>query len=417
MPERGGGGREEEEEEEEEPRDYDRSYAEVIAARGGSGRWGDDRDLSPEALAAREALLTARRYLPYAAGAALILWLLSGIYIVGPSEQAIVLTLGREVGKSGPGMHYRIPWPVQTVERVNVQAIRRLEVGFRSDKGRVSRIADEALMLTGDENIVEAQVIVQYRVRDPSQFLFRIRSPEDTVRTTTEVALRSMVGGTTIDDVLTVGRAQVQDDTRVFLQRLLDEYGAGIAVTEVKLQVVDPPDQVKDAFHEVVRAREDRERLINQAQAYREDILPKARGEAEQIQRAAEGHREQRVIQAQGDVSRFLALLERYLLAPGVTRERLYLESIERILPRLEKVILDESASSVLPLLSLQAGAAQSLARPGGSATGTTAAASSLTPAPAPAPAPTPAPGAARPTVQSQSTPAGVRATATPVRR
>ena len=413
MSERGGGSPEEEEDD--PPDDYDRSYAEVVAARGGRGGWGDERYLSPEALAAREALRTALRYLPFAAGAALVLWLLSGIYIVGPSEQAIVLALGREVGKSAPGMHYRIPWPIQTVERVNVQAIRRLEVGFRSDKGQVSRVAGESLMLTGDENIVEAQVIVQYRVRDPSQFLFRIRSPEDTVRTTTEVALRSMVGGTTIDDVLTVGRAQVQDDTRVFLQRLLDEYEAGIAVTEVKLQVVDPPDQVKDAFHEVVRAREDRERLINQAQAYREDILPKARGEAEQIQRAAEGHREQRVIQAQGDVSRFLALLERYALAPGVTRERLYLESIERILPQLQKVILDESASSVLPLLSLQAGAAQSVARPSGSGAGTTTGVGSLTPAPAAAP--TPAPGAARPTVQPQSTPAGARGTATPVRR
>jgi modulator of FtsH protease HflK len=342
---------------------------------------------------------------------------MSGVYIVGPDEQAVVLRLGREVGKSGPGLHYRMPWPIQTVEKVNVQNIRRLEVGFRTSTGQTTRVPHEALMLTGDENIVEAQVIVQYRVLDPSKFLFRIRSPEETVRTTTEVALRSQVGSTTIDDVLTVGRAQVQDDTREFLQRLLDEYESGIAVTEVKLQVVDPPDQVKDAFHEVVRAREDRERLINQSQAYREDILPKARGEAQQIQRAAEAHREQRVIQAQGDVSRFKSVLEQYQLAPDVTRERIYLESIERILPALDKVILDEKAPGVLPLLGLRPGTDGLV---DGVARGNTPrpAAPPAAPTAVAVAASQPAGAAARPAQPAQPTPAtAARATATPVRR
>jgi membrane protease subunit HflK len=284
-------------------------------------------------------------------------------------------------------------------------------------------------MLTGDENIVEAQVIVQYRVRDPSQFLFRIRAPEETVRATTEVALRSMVGGSTIDDVLTVGRAQVQDDTRAFLQRLLDQYESGIVVTEVKLQVVDPPDQVKDAFHEVVRAREDRERLINQAQAYREDVLPKARGEAQQIQRAAEAHREQRVIQAQGDVARFMAVLKQYALAPDVTRERLYLESIERILPALDKVILDERANGVLPLLALRSSAEGLLgqAGQGGQSRGSESALPAAAPAASPAAAAVAPSAAATPVAraapgnQAQATAGtaatGARPTATPVRR
>jgi membrane protease subunit HflK len=210
-------------------------------------------------------------------------------------------------------------------------------------------------MLTGDENIVDAQMIVQYRVEDPVQYLFRLESPERSLHAAAEVALRSMVGASTIDDVLTVGRFKVQENAREFLQRLMTAYQSGLLITEVQLQTVDPPDEVKDAFAEVVRAREDRERLINQARGYREDVLPKARGEAQKLLREAEAYREERVLRAQGDAARFKALAAAYREAPRVTRERLHLEAVEDVLSRTDKVLVDGNAGSgVVPLLPLR---------------------------------------------------------------
>jgi membrane protease subunit HflK len=214
-----------------------------------------------------------------------------------------------------------------------------------------TRVASEALMLTGDENIVDAQLIVQYRIVDPSKYLFQVQDPDGMLHSSTEVALRSMVGNTMIDEILTVGREKVQTDTRDFLQRLLDAYGTGLRVTEVRLQVVDPPDQVKDAFHEVVRAREDRERLINQAQGYSEDIIPKARGLSEQMVREAEAYQQERMLRAQGDASRFLAVLEDYTQAKDVTRTRLHLETMERTLRSVRMVVVDPKVGGVQPLL------------------------------------------------------------------
>ncbi len=209
-------------------------------------------------------------------------------------------------------------------------------------------------MLTGDENIVEAQLIVQYQVKDPSRYLFHVYDPDEALHSSAEVALRSTVGNTTIDELLTVGREKVQHETHGFLQRLLDVYATGLRVTEVRLQVVDPPEQVKDAFHEVVRAREDRERLINQAQGYQEDVIPKARGKAQQLLREAEGYQEERVLRAQGDAARFVALLDEYRTAKDVTRIRLHLETIERVLRHARKVIIDPKATGGLsPLLPL----------------------------------------------------------------
>ena len=294
------------------------------------------------------------RLLPLVGGLALLIWLASGIYIVNPGEQGVVRQFGREFDRTSPGLRYRLPWPIQAVDIVNVQAVRRAEVGFRTSGGQPVRVANEALMLTGDENIVDLQLIVQYRVRDPSLYLFRLRDPEETLAAATEVAIRSVVGNTTIDDVLTVGRGQAQDLALGYLQTLMDDYQSGLLITEVKLQVVDPPDQVKDAFNEVVRAREDRERQQNEAQAYREDIVPKARGEAEQVTRAAEAYREERVLQAQGDVARFSAVLEEYRKGRDVTRERLYLETIERVFANVRKVVIDGPVgNNVLPHLPI----------------------------------------------------------------
>ena len=238
------------------------------------------------------------KLLPIAVVVIAALWLASGIYSVHPGHVGVERTFGKETARTEPGLNYRFPWPFQRADVVSVEQIRRIEVGFRG----AQRVHEEALMLTGDENIVEAQIVVQYRVADPSKYLFRLREPEVALVAATEVALRSTVGSMTIDQVMIEERAKVQDDARVFIQRLMDTYESGLVITEVKLQAADPPDAVRDAFHDVVRAREDKEKLINQARGYQADILPKARGEAQKILREAEGYKEKRVLLATLDV-------------------------------------------------------------------------------------------------------------------
>ena len=287
---------------------------------------------------------------PLVLAAVAMLWLASGVYVVDPGHVGVVRTFGKESARTEPGLNYRIPWPVQLVDVVSVEQIRRIEVGFRAGQ----RVHEEALMLTGDENIVEAQIVVQYRVSEPSKFLFRLREPEVALGAATEVALRSTVGNMTIDQVMIEERARVQDEARVFIQRLMDSYQSGLVITEVKLQAADPPDAVRDAFHDVVRAREDREKLINQAKGYQADLLPRARGSAQQILREAEGYKEQRVLRAQGESARFLSVLAEYEKAMPVTRDRLHLETIEKILPEIDKVIVDgDIGQRLLPLLPL----------------------------------------------------------------
>jgi len=281
---------------------------------------------------------------------AVLLLLGSGWYVVGPGEQAVVRTLGRETGKAGPGLHYVFPF-FQRRDVVNIQQIRRIEVGVRGQQ----RVPDEALMLTGDENIVEAQMIVQYRVAEPSKYLFRLKDPDETLRATAEVALRAMVGQTKIDELLTTGRERVQEEARQVLQRLMNDLQSGISVTELKLLTVDAPDQVREAFHEVVRAREEKEKLINQARGYEADVIPRARGEAEKQQREAEAYREERTLRAKGDASKFDATLVEYQKAPRVTRDRLWLETAQRVLSPIEnKVFVDEGvAKNAVPVLPI----------------------------------------------------------------
>jgi modulator of FtsH protease HflK len=283
-----------------------------------------------------------------------LLWLASGIYTVQPGQVGVIRTFGAFSTTTSPGLGYRWPWPIQQLDVVDVQAVRRLEVGFRSDGGRSTRVASESLMLTGDENIVDAQIIVQYRVREPVKYLFRLRDPDVAVRASTEVALRGVTGRMLIDDILTSRRSEAQQQTAEELQRLLDLYESGILVTNVQLQTVDVPDQVRDAFNEVVRAFQDRDRLQNEAQAYVADILPKARGQAQQTIREAEAYREQRIIRAQGDAARFESLLAEYSKAQAVTRERLRLETVERVLVDVDKIVIDGDAGrGLLPLLNL----------------------------------------------------------------
>ena len=290
------------------------------------------------------------------AGAVLVLWLASGIYQVQPGEDGVIRTFGRYTTTTSPGLHYRLPWPVQAVTIVNVESIRRAEIGFRTEgDGDKLDVLDESLMLTEDENIVQVELLVQYRVGDSRAFTFNVQNPEDVLRTTAEVALRSTVGNMTIDAVITEERARVQDETRTFLKRLLDEYGSGILVTDVRLQVADPPEEVRDAFQEVVRARADKERLINEAQAYANDVVPRARGEKQQQIENATAFKEQQELLATGDAERFLAVLSEYRNAPEVTRERMHIEALEAILNRVELILLDaNTGNQVLPFLPLR---------------------------------------------------------------
>ncbi len=277
--------------------------------------------------------------------------LLSGIYIVGPGEVGVERQFGEFVTQTDPGLNYRLPWPIQAHDVVNMEVIRRAEIGFRTVKARErgmpavhERVPEESLMLTRDKNIADIQVLVQYRVKNASQFLFKVRDPELALRLATEAALRGVIGNTPIDYAMLEGRPEVEADTWDFLQTLLDDYETGLHVVEVKLLAVDPPEEVKDAFHEVVRAWEDKEKLIQEARGYSLDLVPKARGDAEKEIKAAEAYRDERILRAEGDADRFLKILDEYQKAKTVTRERLYLEMVESVLAGTEKFVIDPEA-------------------------------------------------------------------------
>ena len=294
----------------------------------------------------------------------LVLWLLSGIYIVRPDEQGVVRRFGKAVRTTEPGPHYRLPQPIETVDKVKVTKVRRLEIGFRTihpgPPARYKFMPQESLMLTGDEQIVDAQAIVQYKVREPEKFLFNVKyleSPQGALMDAAEVALRQVVGQRPIDDVLITEKLQVELDIRELLQQIIDRYDSGVKITAVKLQTVRPPKEVEKAFSDVVSAKEDKDRLVKEADGYREDVLPKARGQAEKIIREAEAYKAERINHAQGDADRFLAVLKEYEKAKDVTRKRLYLETMEQILPGIRKFVIDpEVGGNLLQFLPLERG-------------------------------------------------------------
>ncbi len=285
-----------------------------------------------------------------------IIYLLWGFYVVGQGEKGVVLFFGKYWGQTDPGLRYALPPPIMASTAVDVAKVRRAEIGFRSDGARTRSVPQESLMLTGDENMVDVQLFVQYVVNDPVKFLFGAYDPESALRVSAEVALRGVVGENTIDYTMTTGRTAIQEKVGTYLQRLLDAYDTGLLVTQARLLVVDAPAQVQEAFHDVVRAWEDRERVIREAEGYREDVVPKARGEAKREVRQAEAYKAQRVIRSQGDAQRFTRILTEYTKAPRVTRERMYLEAVEKFLPSTRKVIMDGPNSKLIPLLTLPAG-------------------------------------------------------------
>lgn len=294
-----------------------------------------------------------------------VLWLLSGIYIVRPDEQGVVRRFGKAaLDATEPGPHYHWPRPIEVVDKVKVKQVRRIEIGFRTVRpgppAKYDFIKAESHMLTGDEQIVDAQAIVQYQIKDPTKFLFNVKgleSPRGALMDAAEVALRQVVGQRPIDDVLIAEKLQVEVDIRELLQQIIDGYDSGIKVVEVKLQTVRPPKEVASAFSDVVSAKEDKDRLIKEAEGYREDVLPKARGQAERLIREAEAYKTERTEHAQGDADRFLVVLNEYSKAKDVTRKRLHLETMERILPGIHKFIIDDQVGeNVLQFLPLDKG-------------------------------------------------------------
>ena len=288
----------------------------------------------------------------------IVFYLASGIFVVAPDEQGVIRRFGKFVRIESPGLNYHLPYPIETVVTPAVTRVKRIEIGFRSiindQSTRYQEIPDEALMLTGDENIVSADAIVQYKIKDPVSYLFNIILPEETVKNAAEAALRQVIGERKIDEALTIGKYEIQEETKKLLQDLLDSYKSGIFVVAVQLQDVNPPKEVQEAFKDVASAKEDKSKYINQAQGYENDLIPKARGEAVQITKEAEGYKIERIKKAEGDVAKFNSILTEYKKGEYITQARLYLETMEEILPNMNKVIVDlkenQSLINLLPL-------------------------------------------------------------------
>jgi len=286
------------------------------------------------------------------------LYLASGIFVVAPDEQGVVRRFGKFIRIESPGLNYHLPYPIETVVTPAVTQVKRIEIGFRTmssgPPARYQELPAEALMLTGDENIVSADVIVQYKIKDPVNYLFNIILPEQTVRSAAEAALRQVIGERKIDEALTVGKYEIQEETKKLLQILLDSYQSGILIVAVQLQDVNPPKEVQDAFKDVASAKEDKSKYINQAQGYKNDIIPKARGEAVKMTKEAEGYKIERIKKAEGDIAKFNSILTEYKKGENITQARLYLETMEEILPNMNKVIVDlKENQSLLNLLPL----------------------------------------------------------------
>lgn len=292
-----------------------------------------------------------------------VLILLSSFFTIDTEEAGVILRFGEYNRTVDPGLRMKLPLGIESVYKVPVQRQLKEEFGFRTIAGRVRteyskrEFTEESLMLTGDLNAAEVEWIVQYRIRDPYQFLFRVRNAQQTFRDMNEAIMREIVGDRTINEVLTIGRQEISTAVEEKLQKLCDQYELGIKVEQVVLQDVNPPDEVKDSFNEVNEAQQEREKLINQARAEYNRVIPKARGEAQRVVEEARGYALERVNLAQGEAARFSALFGEYRKAPEVTKQRIYLETMNRMLRKVgKKLIVDEKSTGVLPLLDLNNG-------------------------------------------------------------
>ena len=290
----------------------------------------------------------------------LIIWAASGLYRVLPDEQGVVLRFGKFIKTTQPGLNYHFPYPIETALTPKVTKVNRLDVGFRagSDSGfssaGIADVPEESLMLTGDENIVNIDFSVFWVIKDAGHFLFKIQDPAATVKAAAETAMREVVAKSKLQSILTEGRSKVENETQEIAQGLLDEYESGIQITQVQTQKADPPDQVIDAFRDVQAARADMERAKNEAQAYQNDVIPRARGEAAKILQQAEAYKKQVVAAAEGEASRFLAIYNEYAKAKEVTQKRMYLETMEKVLANVDKIIIEKNVGAgVVPYLPL----------------------------------------------------------------
>ena len=294
----------------------------------------------------------AKGSLKYFVILAVLLWLLSGIYIVDPAEKGVVLRFGAYQNTTDQGPHWRIPYPFESVYKVNVEQIRATEIGFRNiqNSSYSGAVSSESLMLTKDENMVDVKLAVQYKIADAQAYLFNVFNPELTLSHVVQSVIRQVVGDNTMDHVLTTGREQVAQEVKTASQGLLNEYNTGLIITAVTMQDAQPPIQVKASFDDVVKAREDEQRYINEAKAYANDIVPKARGASQRLIAEAEAYKSQVVSKSEGEAYRFNQILEEYLKAPVVTKERLYRETLEEVLGSTSKVIVDSNSNSLMYL-------------------------------------------------------------------
>ncbi len=285
------------------------------------------------------------------------IYLATGIYTIGPSEEGLVKRFGRFVRTAQPGLNYHLPAPIESVVTVNILEVRNEEIGFRTispaPNPRYQAIETEALMLTRDGNIAHVEMVVQYRIKDSAQFAFNLIDASAIIKQAAEAVLREQVATKMLDETLTEQRDTIGLQSRLALQELLDNYGIGILIANVQLQDVKPPTEVVSAFDDVNSARQDKEKLINEADRYALDIVPRARGQAQEIANQAEAYKQTRIKGAEGDVARFIEVLSRYELGEEVTRTRLYIEAMEEILPGMSKIILPQDDSSLLKLLDL----------------------------------------------------------------
>lgn len=303
-----------------------------------------------------------KKYIFAGAGALILIWLLlSSFYIVDAGERGVVQRFGKYVRTTTPGLQFKLPAGIESAQLVNIEQFNTEEFGFRSvEPGRRTTFSrgdfsHEALMLTGDLNAAVVNWIVQYRVNDPVRHLFNVRNPRQTIRDVTEAAMRTIVGDHSVDEVIGLAREEINRIVRDFVQGKLDEYGAGIEVVTINLQDVTPPEEVKPAFDDVNKAQQEKERIINEAERAYNEVIPLALGRAEQRIQEAEGYKINRINRAQGDADKFVSVWQEYNRARDVTRRRLYLETMQAIMPKIKEVyIVDENQEGLIPLLQLQ---------------------------------------------------------------
>ena len=318
-------------------------------------------------------------------------WLASGFYIVDAASRGVVLTFGRYSEETGPGLRWRMPWPIQAHELVNLAQVRTLEVGYRNNVR--TKVLKESLMLTDDENIVDLQFAVQYTVKDARDFIFNVRRPDESAMQIAETAMREVIGKSKMDGILYETREAIAIRARQLMQSIHDRYGTGIAVSTVTIQAAQPPEQVQAAFDDAVKAGQDREKQKNEGQAYANDVIPRARGTASRLLQESEGYKQRVIASAEGDASRFKQVLAEYAKAPGVTRERIYLETIQQVLTSTNKIVMDFRGGGNLLYLPLDKLMQQS---------GTAASESSAIARPAPEPAPPEASPRSRETLRNR---------------